>query len=183
VDQTEAPGVVVHLDEAGTDKHVSVLQNVANLLDEMGAGLQVEVVAHGPGTDVCLRDSGMPGSLILGGSVAAVAPHQAIATMSQCVSTAARYGAEGSFHLAAVRRPVVPHDGRLTASFADLVEEPGSRHTRTYRLTHRRSRYHCRTGRVPSDLIGEPVTCPVGSAATGGQPSKGGHAPCICSPL
>lgn len=57
MDQTEEPGVIVHLNEAGTDKHSSVLQNVANLLDEMGPGLQVEVVAHGPGVDVCLRDS------------------------------------------------------------------------------------------------------------------------------
>jgi intracellular sulfur oxidation DsrE/DsrF family protein len=57
VDQTAAPGVVVHLNDAGTDRHSSVLQNVANLLDEMGAGLQVELVAHGPGVDVCLRTS------------------------------------------------------------------------------------------------------------------------------
>ena len=61
--QTEALGVVVHVDEGGTEKHTSVLQNVANLLDEMGAGLQVEVVAHGPGIDVCLRDSPAAGAL------------------------------------------------------------------------------------------------------------------------
>jgi intracellular sulfur oxidation DsrE/DsrF family protein len=55
---TEAPnGVVVHLDEADTDKQQAVLRNVGNLLDEMGPDLRVELVAHGPGISVCLTDS------------------------------------------------------------------------------------------------------------------------------
>lgn len=50
-------GVVVHVDEAGDDKHESVLRNVANLLNELGDGTPVEIVAHGPGIDLCLPDS------------------------------------------------------------------------------------------------------------------------------
>jgi intracellular sulfur oxidation DsrE/DsrF family protein len=57
VEQSRTQGVVVHLDEPGQDKHAAVLRNVTNLLDEMGPGLEVEVVAHGPGIGVCLRDN------------------------------------------------------------------------------------------------------------------------------
>ena len=42
-------GIVVHLDEAGPDKHVSVLRNVGNLLDELGDGTEIELVTHGAG--------------------------------------------------------------------------------------------------------------------------------------
>ena len=49
------PGVVVHLDEAGQDKHAAVLTNIANLLSELGDTTPVELVCHGPGVDLCLR--------------------------------------------------------------------------------------------------------------------------------
>ncbi|GAC1341092.1 MAG: DsrE family protein [Candidatus Dormibacteria bacterium] len=50
--------VVVHLDEAGPDKHAAVLRNVANLLDDLGPATEVEVVAHGPGLSLLTGQSG-----------------------------------------------------------------------------------------------------------------------------
>lgn len=43
------PRVVVHLDEAGTEKHHSVLRNVVNLRAELGGEVPIAVVTHGPG--------------------------------------------------------------------------------------------------------------------------------------
>lgn len=48
-DQETTPRVVVHLDEAGTAKHHSVLRNVVNLRAELGREVRVAVVTHGPG--------------------------------------------------------------------------------------------------------------------------------------
>lgn len=50
-------GVVVHLDEAGEAKHESVTRNVANLLADLGEPAEVELVAHGPGVELCLAES------------------------------------------------------------------------------------------------------------------------------
>lgn len=56
-------GVVIHLNEAGEEKHSVVLRNVSNLLDEMGPDLEIELVVHGPGIFVALRDSPLSRSL------------------------------------------------------------------------------------------------------------------------
>lgn len=40
-------GVVVHLDEGEQAKHEAVVRNVGNLLDDLGDGLQMELVGHG----------------------------------------------------------------------------------------------------------------------------------------
>lgn len=53
----ENAGVVVHLDEGGDAKHAVVVRNVANLLDDLGGGIQVELVTHGPGIGLCLPGS------------------------------------------------------------------------------------------------------------------------------
>lgn len=50
-------GVVVHLDEAVEGKHAAVLRNVSNLLEDLGPDTPVELVTHGDGVGVCLRDS------------------------------------------------------------------------------------------------------------------------------
>lgn len=50
-------GVVVHIDEAGEVKQKAVLVNVSNLLEDLPDGSDVEIVAHGPGIDICLGDS------------------------------------------------------------------------------------------------------------------------------
>lgn len=50
-------GVVVHLDEGAQEKHSSVLGNITNLLADLGGATPVELVCHGPGVDLCLRDS------------------------------------------------------------------------------------------------------------------------------
>lgn len=52
-----AGGVVVHLDEAGEEKHQAVLRNVGNLVADLGERTAVELVAHGPGIGLCLADS------------------------------------------------------------------------------------------------------------------------------
>lgn len=49
-------GAVIHLDEEGDAKHEAVLRNIAHLLDDVGGGAEVELVAHGPGITVCLSD-------------------------------------------------------------------------------------------------------------------------------
>lgn len=56
-------GVVVHLDEGGTDKHRAVLRNVSNLVTDLGDEVTVELVAHGPGVGVCLVDSSVAGEV------------------------------------------------------------------------------------------------------------------------
>lgn len=50
-------GVVVHLDEDGEAKHQALLRNLGNVLDDLGAGTEVELVAHGAGIGLCLADS------------------------------------------------------------------------------------------------------------------------------
>ena len=50
-------GVVVHVDEAAETKHEAVLRNISNLMDDLGTGTTVEVVAHGPGIGLVLKDS------------------------------------------------------------------------------------------------------------------------------
>ena len=50
-------GIVVHLDEAGPDKHASVLRNIGNLLDELGDGTEIELVTHGAGLAAAITDS------------------------------------------------------------------------------------------------------------------------------
>jgi intracellular sulfur oxidation DsrE/DsrF family protein len=45
-------GLVVHVPDTGSS--APVLRNVTNLLAELGAGIAVEVVAHGPGIDLVL---------------------------------------------------------------------------------------------------------------------------------
>lgn len=50
-------GIVVHLDEAEPDKHASVLRNIGNLLDELGDGTEIELVAHGPGLAAAITGS------------------------------------------------------------------------------------------------------------------------------
>lgn len=45
--------VLFHLDEADRAKHESVLRNIRNLLDDLGADkTQVELVTHGQGLDL-----------------------------------------------------------------------------------------------------------------------------------
>lgn len=52
--------VVVHLDEADRVKHESVMRNIRNLLDDLGAEqTQVELVAHGPGLDLLTGQTGL----------------------------------------------------------------------------------------------------------------------------
>lgn len=68
-------GVVVHLDESGDAKHQAVLRNVANLLDDLGEGTKVELVAHGAGIGLCLADSPQAEAVqgLIGRAVAVVA--------------------------------------------------------------------------------------------------------------
>lgn len=54
-DAPTTDGIVVHLDEPGPDKHASVLQNISNLVKELGDRTTVELVVHGPGLDAVLR--------------------------------------------------------------------------------------------------------------------------------
>ncbi|HVB21125.1 MAG TPA: hypothetical protein VNG51_04185 [Ktedonobacteraceae bacterium] len=50
--------VIIHFDEADEKKQVSVLRNVRNVLEDLGADqTQVELVAHGPGLDIFLDQS------------------------------------------------------------------------------------------------------------------------------
>lgn len=55
--------VVVHLDEGEPAKHQAVVRNMGNLLEDLGEGAQVELVAHGPGVALCLADSPHTGAL------------------------------------------------------------------------------------------------------------------------
>ncbi|HUW77339.1 MAG TPA: DsrE family protein [Candidatus Nanopelagicaceae bacterium] len=50
-------GVVIHLDEADSAKHASVLHNISNLLNELGDGSSVELVVHGPGLAAVISDA------------------------------------------------------------------------------------------------------------------------------
>jgi len=53
--------VVFHLDEAGAEKFESVLRNVSHLIDDLGADqTKVELVAHGPGIDLLVKESPYP---------------------------------------------------------------------------------------------------------------------------
>lgn len=56
---SENSGVVIHLDEASEEKQASVLRNISHLLEEMGPGLRIELVVHGPGISVSLRDNSL----------------------------------------------------------------------------------------------------------------------------
>lgn len=49
-------GAVVHLDEEGDAKYEAALRNIGHLLDDLGEGTDVELVAHGPGIGVCLSE-------------------------------------------------------------------------------------------------------------------------------
>jgi intracellular sulfur oxidation DsrE/DsrF family protein len=50
--------VLIHFDEADEKKQASVLRNVRNVLEDLGADqTQVELVAHGPGLDIFLDQS------------------------------------------------------------------------------------------------------------------------------
>lgn len=65
----------MHLDEGESVKHAAVMRNVRNLLDDFAGALRVELVAHGPAVDVCLRESPVAGDvqeLIARGVVVAV---------------------------------------------------------------------------------------------------------------
>lgn len=50
-------GVVVHLAEAGTERQSAVLRNVLNLRADLGPGVPVELVAHGPGVELLTGES------------------------------------------------------------------------------------------------------------------------------
>lgn len=50
-------GIVVHLDEAAPEKHASVLHNISNLLNELGADTQIELVVHGPGLSAATKEA------------------------------------------------------------------------------------------------------------------------------
>lgn len=50
-------GIVFHVDEAGADKHRSLIRNVENLIDELRDGAPVELVAHGNGLAIALSGS------------------------------------------------------------------------------------------------------------------------------
>lgn len=52
-----APGVVVHVNEDDVARHAAALRNVGNLLDDLGDGTAVEIVAHSGGIGLCLSDS------------------------------------------------------------------------------------------------------------------------------
>ncbi len=52
-------GVVVHLPESDPGRQSTVLRNTANLLRALGPGTVVEVVAHGPGVELCTGESGL----------------------------------------------------------------------------------------------------------------------------
>lgn len=49
-------GTVIHLNEDGDAKHEAVLRNIANLIDDFGGELGIELVAHGPGIRITLAD-------------------------------------------------------------------------------------------------------------------------------
>lgn len=53
-DAISVPGVVVHLDEDGQDKHLAVLRNIDHLLDEVEGTTDVELVVHGAGIHAVL---------------------------------------------------------------------------------------------------------------------------------
>ncbi len=50
-------GVVIHLDEDTPGKHEAVLRNISNLLEDITDDTTVELVAHGPGISIMLRNS------------------------------------------------------------------------------------------------------------------------------
>lgn len=59
----EATGVVLHLTDGDAAKQENVLRNIMNLLDEIEAGTQVELVVHGPGISAITEGSSMAETL------------------------------------------------------------------------------------------------------------------------
>lgn len=49
-------GAVIHLDEDGDAKHEAILRNIANLIEDLGGDLRIELVAHGPGISIALSE-------------------------------------------------------------------------------------------------------------------------------
>lgn len=52
-------GVVVHLAEAGAERHAAILRNALNLRADLGPDVPVELVAHGPGVELLTGESGL----------------------------------------------------------------------------------------------------------------------------
>ena len=52
-------GVVVHVSEADPERHLAILRNVANLRADLGPGIPIELVAHGPGVELLTGESGL----------------------------------------------------------------------------------------------------------------------------
>ncbi len=44
---------MIHLNDADPDHHQAVLRNINNLRAELGEDTPTELVAHGPGLDIC----------------------------------------------------------------------------------------------------------------------------------
>ena len=64
-DAVIGPGVVVQVNSGNAEHLLAVLRNVTNLIEDLPAAAQVEVVAHGAGLDLVL--TGGPPSTV-GGS-------------------------------------------------------------------------------------------------------------------
>ncbi len=56
-------GVVVHLSEDDPVRQASVLRNTANLVRALGRDTVIEVVAHGPGVELCTGGTGLAETL------------------------------------------------------------------------------------------------------------------------
>lgn len=62
-DTAATDAVVVHLPEADPARHEAVLRNTANLIRALEPGATIELVAHGPGVELCTGESGLAAGL------------------------------------------------------------------------------------------------------------------------